>query len=79
MIIILKGYLSKALGQNFQGQNGFVILFHHNIQSNEINWVLRVGKTKDAFHKNWRSYKITVQNPGVLDTDNLNTFLYNVL
>ena len=75
MIIILKGYLSKAQGQNFQGQDGFVILFHHNRPSNEINQVLRVGKTNDAFHKNleklqnnhpksWRSYKITIQNPG---------------
>ena len=52
MIIILKGYLSKAQGQNFQGQDGFVILFHHNRPSNEINQVLRVRKTKDAFHKN---------------------------
>ena len=52
MIIKLKGYLSKAQGQNFHGQNGFVILFCHNIPSNEINQVLKVGKTKDAFHKN---------------------------
>ena len=52
MIIILKGYLSKAQGHNFHGQNGFVILFHHIKLSNEINQVLRVGKTKDDFHKN---------------------------
>ena len=44
--------IHKAQEHNFQGQNGFVIRFHHNRLSNEINQVLRVGKIKDAFHKN---------------------------
>ena len=42
--------------------------------------MLRVGKIKDAFHKNLEKLQITIQNPGeVLDNDYLNMFLYNGL
>ena len=43
--------ICKAQEQNFQGRNGFVILFHHNRPSSEINQVLKVGKIKDAFQR----------------------------
>jgi hypothetical protein len=43
------GHLKKHTRTEFHGQNGFVILFHQNIMSYEINQMLGIGKARDAF------------------------------